>query len=217
MKRTTLGLIGMSFLLGFSLTSGRAIAKKIKVSDKQLYGKRHDNGRHLGHVNRDSRSNSHDNGRHLGNRNERFVHGNRNDSRSRRVSSHYSYRNSTYYNRCSSNRHRDYTYGDRRSNHSPYYYRRCIPRQVKRPTVIRRVISCPRSTVKVESPRPNTNCGFDNSSTTKSRTSQGKVRTRNALLIAGAVNEIFNHSNNSKRDIRQGAIAATILNEIFHK
>ena len=47
--------------------------------------------------------------------------------------------------------------------------------------------------------------------------SQGKVRTRNALLIAAAANEIFNKSNNSKKDIRKGAIAATLLNEIFHK
>jgi hypothetical protein len=47
--------------------------------------------------------------------------------------------------------------------------------------------------------------------------SQGKVRTRNALLIAAAANEIFNKSTKSKGDIRRGTLAGVLVNEIFHK
>ncbi len=45
--------------------------------------------------------------------------------------------------------------------------------------------------------------------------SRDKVRRRNAFLIAGAANEIFNKGERRQRDIRKGAIAATILNEIL--
>ena len=45
--------------------------------------------------------------------------------------------------------------------------------------------------------------------------SRHKVRRRNAILIAGAANEIFNKGERRQKDIRKGAIAATILNEIL--
>ena len=45
--------------------------------------------------------------------------------------------------------------------------------------------------------------------------SRDKVRRRNAILIAGAANEIFNRGKRRKKDIRKGAIAATVLNEIL--
>ena len=45
--------------------------------------------------------------------------------------------------------------------------------------------------------------------------SRDKVRRRNAILIAGAANEIFNKGERRQKDIRKGAIAATILNEIL--
>ena len=46
--------------------------------------------------------------------------------------------------------------------------------------------------------------------------SRQKVRTRNAILAAGVANEMFNDGRRRK-DIRKGAIAATILHEILAK
>ena len=48
------------------------------------------------------------------------------------------------------------------------------------------------------------------------RPSRQKVRTRNAILAAGVANEMFNDGRRRK-DVRKGAIAATILHEIFAK
>lgn len=50
--------------------------------------------------------------------------------------------------------------------------------------------------------------------------SRGKVRRRNAFIAAGIANELLNKGSKHKRrrhDIRKGAIAATVLNEILTK
>ncbi len=46
------------------------------------------------------------------------------------------------------------------------------------------------------------------------RPTRHKVRRRNAILAAGVANEMFNDGRRRK-DVRKGAIAATILNEIL--
>jgi len=58
-----------------------------------------------------------------------------------------------------------------------------------------------------------TTCG---TTTVVHEPSRDKVRLRNGILIAAAVNELTNDGR-GRVDVRKGALAATLLNELFNK
>jgi len=182
------------------------------VNAKNAHKPRPDRGRHLGHHERSERSNirHHDRRDHRDYRNHRDYR------------SHRNYRN-----------HRDY----RRVIVERPIYRRRRPVIVRRPVVVRprvvtRTVIVERPvirTVYVERPRyestedyyPTTNQRdyyyedeYETCSDNRAK-SQDKVRRRNAILVAGAVNEMFNNDSHRRRNVRKGAIAATVLNEIL--
>jgi hypothetical protein len=270
MKRSTSGLIGMSFLLGFTLTSTTAFAKNIKVSDKGNKVVREERMA----VRDEKKTLRQNNGLHPGNGNNNRVAKtpvvnrpavrpqvvinrpavrpqvviNRPAVRPQVVFNRPAVRPQVVFNRPSVasavNHGRNHSYRSYDNNHRVFENRVIVKRPARVEPSVNLIhhypgtscnsgcsISCdadypsgytvnyhtdyrPQTVTTYCPPVVTECCDIVN---TGSGTSQGKVRTRNAILAAGVVNELFNQSNNSKKDIRTGAIAATLINELFHR
>jgi hypothetical protein len=292
MKRSTSGLIGMSFLLGFTLTSTTAFAKNIKVSDKGNKVVREERMA----VRDEKKTLRQNNGLHPGNGNNNRVAKtpvvnrpavrpqvvinrpavrpqvvinrpavrpqvvinrpavrphvviNRPAVRPQVVINRPAVRPQVVFNRPSVasavNHGRNHSYRSYDNNHRVFENRVIVKRPARVEPSVNLIhhypgtscnsgcsISCdadypsgytvnyhtdyrPQTVTTYCPPVVTECCDIVN---TGSGTSQGKVRTRNAILAAGVVNELFNQSNNSKKDIRTGAIAATLINELFHR